>query len=330
MASQRLLEAEGAFETLLAKKPEDLQSYALLYHDMLQKIPARPTLPDSFSVEGRSSTPPLKLPFNPSFLGRSKSTEPISGQKPALSLLKPWFSELDLPQQPITALTFPRMLAADVTELKTDMGLLKNEVAELKIAKAELKIAKEKGEKSHAELKILQQQMQELRAEKEQLQAEKLEAEKSAVRRQVAINIEFELKCELLEAIKWSGSEKADIFVVDGEWHVERVSGLKVRDAWKMARAASLEASNEVHKRWFGDSANQWDFIAAMKQLKRFSHEGAHPTTYEGAPVTGEMARQFINNASMSASNKKVATLYIDKLIAKRTEKNDPTFLKSY
>jgi hypothetical protein len=104
---------------------------------------------------------------------------------------------------------------------------------------------------------------------------------RGALRRQIAINIEYEVKYEMLTALGQDNSEAA-------------VSDAKL---WKV-RNKVLTNGKEIPglSSWLGfQDAEAWNkFMDAMAYMKVFSHE-AHPTTLDGKDVDDVTAAELVD-----------------------------------
>jgi hypothetical protein len=148
------------------------------------------------------------------------------------------------------------------------------------LSKKELRI-----EKLEFNIKALRDQLQQLRAEK-------TAQERAALRRQIAINIEYEVKCEMFVALKRKCRQGA----------VKRAELHELRDD---VLAQSLSVPRLAQWLDFQDEDTWEKWTSAMHYLKAFSYE-AHPTMIEGKTVSKEIATSLIDEPFDTSSVRKM------------------------
>ncbi|KAJ3034043.1 hypothetical protein HDV00_005497 [Rhizophlyctis rosea] len=129
-----------------------------------------------------------------------------------------------------------------------------------------------------------------------QAQLDNHEAERrDALRRQIGINIEWELKVACLRTLPSSEQQQ---YLISGEWKTKAVNKVDLQDL--VDKLASKDWLN-ILRRWFADSEDQelaekYEALrAGLAKLKSFSETGAHPTTYKGKEVDVVMAKSLID-----------------------------------
>jgi DNA repair exonuclease SbcCD ATPase subunit len=202
-----------------------------------------------------------------------------------------------------------------------------------KLQKVEGKLLKVESE--HQELKS---EHQELKSEHQELKSEHQELKHDAVLRQIAINIEMELKMENLricsdEAVKHLKHSKGKR---KGKFNFYSIAKLQVSEAQDLAQhSARQEDLDAINTNWFGKDEDAEDnFVAAMAMLKRFSHDGAHPTELDGIPVNAEKAKELVEGMQQKQANGKelqgVALSFVDKLkTIRKADKDGSPFLRN-
>jgi len=188
--------------------------------------------------------------------------------------------------------------------------------------------------------------------------------ESSAVLRQVAINVEYELKLSMLgKMVRLSNTtldgvvqgilkfqflalaQKTDPLSVSdyvynwgalkGEWRVREVLNMKLSKAEKIAtQYGNPEKVRDLLVKWFGDDieVGRQKFSEAMSGLKLFSEDGAHPTNYHDEPLTLDTARQLVVAKAqfpkeIATEMREVAIRYVDMLGQIRAENHQISFL---
>lgn len=122
-----------------------------------------------------------------------------------------------------------------------------------------------------------------LSAQIQQMREERTVREHGALRRQIAINIEYEIKCEFLSALGKSRRQSA----------VKRADLHELRDQ-------VLDGNQDVPalSKWlqWKDERTWEQLSSAMHYLKAFSYE-AHPTTLEGKAVNKDTAMKLVEES---------------------------------
>lgn len=163
-----------------------------------------------------------------------------------------------------------------------------------------------------------------------------------ALRRQIASNIEFEIKLSCLEKLDEAVIEP---FVLsDGSWNEMQVKHVALEKLLQMLTESDRKA---VMTEWLGGEQNYAMFCTAMRKLKGFSANGAHPTeTLDHKPIDAEMAKQLVDEKMPAgpiirrrrkqpssvpqwtdAQLKGLVKKCIDKLVSVRLEHGDEKFL---
>ncbi len=154
----------------------------------------------------------------------------------------------------------------------------------------------------------------------------------SLLRRTIAINIEYELKRELLATSQQSP---------DGWWLTERdILGMPTWNALEIATRNDKVAAEAVLARWFPDSNyTQKNFSMTMQMLKSASRD-VHPAkdldgnTIEVATAEALLRVNFDVTSGLTTqkwdnSNKTVALYYLQKLVDLRRVHGDTVLLHS-
>ncbi len=206
-------------------------------------------------------------------------------------------------------------------DYQDELQRLKNEFERLNTTYHELK-------SEHQELKS---EHNELKSEHNELKREHQELKRNAVRRQVGINIDMVAKMRYLricsdEAIKHlkfgKGKQK-------GKFNFYAISQLQVSKARKIAQKyANAQELEAMERDWYGEDEDaEANFEAAMAMLKRFSHDGAHPTSLDGIPVDAEKAKELVKGIQPEQADdrilQQVALFYVDKLKTIRETEGD-------
>jgi len=185
-----------------------------------------------------------------------------------------------------------------------------------------------------AEKKEREAEKKKREAEKKDLTAKLEDQRNSALRRQIAINIEHMMKMEILMRL---GDEDQQKFKNrQGHWETWIVSSTPVEKLfWKL----SPENQSDVSTKFFGEGGFE-TFMRVMKCLKAFSHveDGAHPTTLiDGCPVTSKIAIALVNDVEVHASikievteAKKQAKKFVEMLGKYRTDHKESNFLQNF
>ncbi|KAJ3270780.1 hypothetical protein HK104_004855, partial [Borealophlyctis nickersoniae] len=140
------------------------------------------------------------------------------------------------------------------------------------------------------------------------------------ITRQIALNIEFEIKMDVLRAMESSVGESAVLeFKSRGAWHRRTISRAELDEVWDLVRAFSEELAKRKKEKWFGGGTGgvekEKDFQKAMWSLKELPRRGAHPTTYnKGAQVQARLAREIVNNHLEDGYEKEVAMEFLVRL----------------
>lgn len=146
----------------------------------------------------------------------------------------------------------------------------------------------------------------------------------SAVVRQLAINIEFEVKLQLIKNL----DDKSSFMSSDGEFFEDFVRDY---DLGKLrTKLDALKYQTVLKTNWDTDFN---EFRQAMRRLKQFSLKEAHPKQYIGKDVTFEMAKNLINQAADDDSlsvqqNRKYKLLAISCLKKLQKIRGDESLLK--
>ncbi|KAJ3034085.1 hypothetical protein HDV00_005449 [Rhizophlyctis rosea] len=164
--------------------------------------------------------------------------------------------------------------------------------------------------------------------------------ESSAVLRQLAINIEYELKLDMLGVAESGDPTSVAEFkymwgVWQGQWDVQAVLNLKLARAEKLVSEYGKEDEvKAVRERWYGESieVGRQKFRQAMAGLKTFSDDGAHPTQYHEEPVTVEIAKELVTAKAkypkaVAAELRETALHYLDILSKIREDSGQDKFL---
>ncbi|KAI9001583.1 hypothetical protein BC832DRAFT_562082 [Gaertneriomyces semiglobifer] len=166
-----------------------------------------------------------------------------------------------------------------------------------------------------------------LKVQMARVTAELKNQQDAALRRQIAINIEWELKMEFLTrcSSEASASLKYGYGKRKGQWRELDATELTMFDAKEMCLAdAGADVVVEVERAWFGNGEEarvlKEMFEDAMGLLKRFSHQGARPTNL-GDGDLGEqvnVAKQVIHDMEIRENDdpewKEVAEMFLDRL----------------
>lgn len=128
----------------------------------------------------------------------------------------------------------------------------------------------------------LQDEIAEMMKENNQNKTELARIRRSALRRQIALNIEYEVKLEMLNALGQDTSE-------------EIVLEAKMQKLRRKVMSASLPVPELTRWLNFVDDDVWSKFTGTMNYLKAFSQE-AHPTTLDGAPVGISDAMKLIED----------------------------------
>jgi hypothetical protein len=202
-----------------------------------------------------------------------------------------------------------------------------------KLQKVEGKLLKVESE--HQELKS-EHQEQSQKLQKVEGKFQKLQH--SALLRQIAINIETELKLDNLricsdEAVKHlkygKGKHK-------GKFNFHAIAKLQVSEAQDLAQQSARQKDlDAINSDWFSkDEGAEDNFIEAMVMLKRFSQDGAHPTELDGIPVDAEKAKELVQGMQLKKANDEklqgVALSFVDKLkTIRKADKDGSPFLRN-
>ncbi|KAJ3175863.1 hypothetical protein HDU87_005691 [Geranomyces variabilis] len=187
------------------------------------------------------------------------------------------------------------------------------------------------------ELLLLRRDYETLKEENTQLKMNADQAQDSALRRKIAINVEYELKLDYLrisssddiEELKYASGPYR------GQFNPRSVTHLQLRRAKKLAqRNAPVADFERVRTDWFGatdTNLREALFIDAMSALKDEFTNAAHPIEYDGKYMTVEVARQLISNMRLLETDdpelRSVAREYADKLQAIRDATGEKNFL---
>lgn len=188
-----------------------------------------------------------------------------------------------------------------------------------------------------SDLSSLRRDYEKLLEENSQLKADANRAKNAALRRQVAINVEYELKLNYLQICPIN--ETQDFVYASGprrgEYDSRAVTHLQLYRAKKLAKRHAAEADYErVRENWFGTadpSLRERLFASAMLALKDEFTDEAHPTAHNGKEVDVEMARQLVLTMPLRQSEdpdlRNVAGDYVDKLGSIRQATGETNFL---
>ncbi|KAJ3183479.1 hypothetical protein HDU87_006798 [Geranomyces variabilis] len=197
---------------------------------------------------------------------------------------------------------------------------------------AELNALRDENQAQRAQIEEQRAQIEELREQVAELQEKNQAFHVAALRRQIAINIEYEIKMDYLllctsanvADLKYTYSAKAGQFKPH---EVTKLSIGKAKD--RAARTCSPSELDTVHKNWFDGDDQKWDiFRDAMTALKRFSHESAHPTALNGTPIDVESARALVVDTDFEEPEQRVVALeFVEKLQDIRVRNNEPVYL---
>lgn len=193
--------------------------------------------------------------------------------------------------------------------------------------------------KVHRDIALLQGEREEVERLLAALQAAAKQQEKCIVRRQIAHNIEHELKLDLLNAVRQVCASSTDHLVYEdgsdkGQWVEWEVFELCLDDAARLAYTFAPDAADKVFASWFGigsdGRARRELFNRAMSRLKEAS-TASPSTTLGGIPVDVDMAKQLVDGAfpcSVSRPRQReIATEFVCKLHARRQLANNSQLL---
>ncbi|KAJ3149331.1 hypothetical protein HDU86_006966 [Geranomyces michiganensis] len=164
---------------------------------------------------------------------------------------------------------------------------------------------------------------EDLKNDNKQLKAPLDAQARSALRRQIAINIEWEVKMDFLQLASEdkTASMKYGYGPLKGQFKEREVTNLPLRKAIEWAQQSAEEKDlNHLMETWFGPPENGKSemFKDTMESLKQFSVD-AHPTVYKGIPVDAEMARELVRDIKEEFLVD-VAVEYVGKLEVRRNQ----------
>ncbi|KAI8822656.1 uncharacterized protein EV422DRAFT_505444 [Fimicolochytrium jonesii] len=149
----------------------------------------------------------------------------------------------------------------------------------------------EKLLKATSDIEDLKNDNEDLKNDNRQLNATLDAQARSALRRQIAINIDWEVKMDFLQLT--SEDKTASMKYGYGPRKGQSkgvVFGCQLEEV-----AAEKEDLNDVMETWFGPPENGKSemFKGTMESLKQFSVD-PHPIAYKGVPVDANMARELV------------------------------------
>jgi hypothetical protein len=245
----------------------------------------------------------------------------LMGAASTLSCNYCWKTQLDITY----VQTVNKNLQCDNENLKSRIGKVEGENLDSRIRESPLQGRVTKLESDKKVLKdvyrFLKSDNQVLERRVDTLMKERDMSIRSALRRQIAINLEYEYKMDLLNI---SAADDKDVLELkrDGNFSKFAVLGLRVERAKKIAeRSSSPEALKNVTAKWFSEHSERL-FKDTMFVLKAFSTE-AHPTIYKEEPVDADTAEELVKDIEMTdPSLVEVAVFYVRRL--KDIRRNQP------
>jgi len=118
-----------------------------------------------------------------------------------------------------------------------------------------------------------------LNLEFEQFRKDQQDREKSCIRRQIAINIEYEIKCEIQKCIS-------------GSTHPEDIKNVKTSVYWSLPKETQQFIAQKFHQH------NMDDLFNSLFHMKIFS-DTAHPIEYNEQLVDYNLAKDIVNDTKV-------------------------------
>lgn len=141
------------------------------------------------------------------------------------------------------------------------------------------------AEKAMDEVETLQRDVSDLKRERR-------ERHDDALRRQIAINLEYEVKVSCLEKV--DDLKKQPYRLSDGQWDEQMLLNTAMDRVFDLLDNPGREA---LIKEWFENKEQNYHiFLIAMRRLKGAFSESVHPTeTFEGRPVDADFAKRLLD-----------------------------------